>query len=172
MLGKTKITTRCHLTLCGCNTSPLIRAPFFLLLYEVLLERHPSERGGWRWATALDTQRHGKSTALCGAFIGGLPMHESRRSFIKHSLRAKSTMDWKSSFTYQSQMFFNFPWHLGRNLKFNCVSLNRYFEIFSATLHFFDILVTNLHFNIFQQDWHLGCSKKDVTCGIQVVKHL
>ena len=118
MLGKTKITTRCHLTLCGCNTSPLIRAPFFLLLYEVLLERHASERGGWRWATALDAQRHGKSTALCGAFVGGPPMHESRRSFIKHSLRAKSTMDGKSSFTYQSQMFFNLPWYLGRNLKF------------------------------------------------------
>lgn len=130
MLGKTKITTRCHLTSCGCNTSPLMRAPFFLLLYEVLLERHPSERGGWRWASALDAQRHGKSTALCGAFIGGLPMHESRRSFIKHSLRAIHQL-WmvKVASLIKAKCFSISPDIWEGNLKFNCVSLKRYFEI-------------------------------------------
>ena len=38
MLGKTKITTRCHLTFCGCNTSPLIRAPFFCCFTRCFLK--------------------------------------------------------------------------------------------------------------------------------------
>ena len=87
--------------------------PGFCSFYEVLLERHPSERGGWRWETALDAQRHGKSTALCAASIGGLGVNAEGVSSNTPWVEKKSWIDTAAALI-KAKCFFQIPLTFGK----------------------------------------------------------